>query len=109
MARTLKATINKGNLKEKLKASMNLLSQLRHVQEEPQPALPNIYVWMLSNNKRVAYYCLNAKDIVFSAVDEERGKDCGKVLTLFLKVGARVSGYGMFSGSISIAFTSVKC
>ena len=86
MARTLKATISKANLKDKMKASTVLLSQLRHVQDESQPALPHVFVWMLSNNKRVAYYCVNAKDIVFSAVDEERGKDCGKVQTLFLKV-----------------------
>ena len=86
MARTLKATIKKGNLKEKLKATTNLLSRIRQVTVEPQHALPDIFIWMISNNKRVAYHRILAKDLIFSIVDEERGKECGKVQTLFMKV-----------------------
>ena len=86
MARTIKATINKGNMKEKQKLTGSLLSKLRHIAQEPQHALPDVFVWMISNNKRIAYQRVQAKDIVFSIVDEERGKSCGKVQTLFLRV-----------------------
>ena len=86
MARTLKATVKKSNAKEKLKAVTGLLSRVRHVAFEPQHALPDVFVWMISNNKRVAYHRIHAKNLVFSIVEEERGKDCGKVQTLFMKV-----------------------
>lgn len=51
---------------------------------------------MLSNNKRVAYARVPSKDLLFSAVEEELGKDCAKVKTLFLKVlkGKRRGGGG---------------
>lgn len=41
---------------------------------------------MMSNNKRVAYARVPSKDLLFSIVEEELGKDCAKVQTLFLKV-----------------------
>lgn len=41
---------------------------------------------MISNNKRIAYARIPAKDILYSVVDEESGKDCGKVKTVFLRV-----------------------
>ena len=86
MARTLKATVTKSNLKEKLKSTTNLLSRLRHVAQEPQHGLPDVFIWMISSNKRIAYHRVPAKDVVYSMVNEERGKDCGKVQTLLLKV-----------------------
>lgn len=46
---------------------------------------------MMSNNKRVAYARIPSKDILYSIVDEETGKDCGKVKAVFLKVRSFVS------------------
>ena len=86
MARTLKATIKKSNIREKLKAAHALLARLRHLQLEPQDSLPDIFVWLISNNRRVAYHRIEARDLLFSIVDEEKGKNCGRVQTLFLKV-----------------------
>lgn len=45
---------------------------------------------MMSNNKRIAYARVPSKDILYSIVDEEMGKDCAKVKTVFLKVPARL-------------------
>lgn len=45
---------------------------------------------MISNNKRIAYARVPSKDILYSIVDEEMGKDCAKVKTVFLKVPARL-------------------
>jgi hypothetical protein len=53
---------------------------------QPQHALPDIFIWLISGNKRVAYQRLLAKDVIYSIVDEEKGKDCCKVQTLLLKV-----------------------
>lgn len=86
MARTLKATVNKTNIKDKLKATHILLNRLRQTAIEPQHALPDIFIWMVSNNKRVAYQRIPAKDIIYSMVDEERGTQCGRIQALLLKV-----------------------
>ncbi|KAG7262976.1 hypothetical protein CRUP_029404, partial [Coryphaenoides rupestris] len=55
-------------------------------QELPQHTIPDVFVWLLSNNKRVAYARLRARDLLFSSNPEERGRDCGKIHTLFLKL-----------------------
>lgn len=51
---------------------------------------------MMSNNKRIAYARVPSKDLLFSMVEEELGKDCAKVKTLFLKVpeGSQTVGAG---------------
>lgn len=41
---------------------------------------------MISNGKRIAYARVPSKDILYSSIDEERGKECGKVKTIFLRV-----------------------
>lgn len=47
----------------------------------------------MSNNKRIAYARVPSQDLLFSLVQEEMGKDCAKVKTLFLKVPAhRIPG-----------------
>uniref|UniRef100_A0A673YZF8 Otoferlin n=1 Tax=Salmo trutta TaxID=8032 RepID=A0A673YZF8_SALTR len=49
------------------------------VSNHPQHSIPDVFVWMMSNNKRIAYARIPSKDILYSIVDEETGKDCGKV------------------------------
>uniref|UniRef100_A0AAZ3QBL6 C2 domain-containing protein n=1 Tax=Oncorhynchus tshawytscha TaxID=74940 RepID=A0AAZ3QBL6_ONCTS len=62
----------------------------------PQHTIPDVFVWMLSNNKRVAYARISARDLIYTASPEERGKDCGKIQTLFLKPpGKRVAGWSI--------------
>lgn len=53
---------------------------------QPQHSIPDVFIWMMSNNKRIAYARVPSKDLLFSIVEEELGKDCAKVKTLFLKV-----------------------
>lgn len=53
---------------------------------QPQHALPDVFLWLISGGKRQAYQRIPARDIIYSVVEEERGKDCGKVRTMFLKV-----------------------
>lgn len=53
---------------------------------QPQHSIPDLFIWMMSNNKRIAYARVPSKDILYSEVDDEKGKDCGKVKAVFLKV-----------------------
>uniref|UniRef100_A0AAR2K1P0 C2 domain-containing protein n=1 Tax=Pygocentrus nattereri TaxID=42514 RepID=A0AAR2K1P0_PYGNA len=59
----------------------------------PQHSIPDVFVWMMSNNKRIAYARIPSKDILYSIVDEERGKDCGKVKAVFLRLPGK-KGFG---------------
>ncbi|XP_076320149.1 otoferlin-like isoform X2 [Tachypleus tridentatus] len=97
MARTMKPLINKNSITEKLKTTQGFLHKLKDM-EDPQHALPDVFVWMISGGKRVAYSRLPAKDLLFSIVEEEAGKLCGKVQTLFLKLpGKKSNGPGGWS------------
>uniref|UniRef100_A0A8C6Y7W7 C2 domain-containing protein n=1 Tax=Naja naja TaxID=35670 RepID=A0A8C6Y7W7_NAJNA len=67
--------------------------RLRQVLEEfvagcrsPQCTIPDVLIWMFSNNKRVAYSRIPAQNILYAVVEEEKGKDCAKIQTVFLKV-----------------------
>lgn len=53
---------------------------------QPQHSLPDIFLWIISGGKRQAYQRIPSRDIIYSIVDEECGKDCGKVQTMFLKL-----------------------
>jgi len=64
---------------------MTMLVKLRHIASEPQHALPDVFIWMIQNNRRVAYHRIAAKDILYSTVDDEKGHNCGTVQTVFLK------------------------
>uniref|UniRef100_A0A672KVK3 Fer-1-like protein 4 n=1 Tax=Sinocyclocheilus grahami TaxID=75366 RepID=A0A672KVK3_SINGR len=47
--------------------------------------LPDVFLWMLSGARRVAYARIPAHSILFSLVEEEKGKDCGKITTVYMK------------------------
>uniref|UniRef100_A0A8C8M032 C2 domain-containing protein n=1 Tax=Oncorhynchus tshawytscha TaxID=74940 RepID=A0A8C8M032_ONCTS len=52
---------------------------------QPQSTLPDVFVWMMSVGKRVAFARIPSHSILFSLVEEEKGKDCGKLTTMYLK------------------------
>ncbi|XP_063069858.1 fer-1-like protein 6 isoform X2 [Engraulis encrasicolus] len=77
------------SVKEQLQEAHKLTARLRFLVEEPQHTLPDVFVWLLSNNKRVAYARVPARHLLFSENAEEMGRDCGKIKTLFLKPPGR--------------------
>ncbi|XP_065818496.1 fer-1-like protein 6 isoform X1 [Labrus bergylta] len=82
-----------GGVKETLQNATKLTQKLRFLVVEPQHTVPDLFVWLLSNNKRVAYARVRARDLLFSSDQEARGVHCGKIITLFLKPpGKRVAG-----------------
>ncbi|KAM4529503.1 otoferlin isoform 5-T5 [Fundulus diaphanus] len=92
-ARQIRTQVKKNTVKDKLKLAQNFLQRLRFLADEPQHSIPDIFVWMMSNNKRIAYARIPSKDILYSTVDEETGKDCGKVKAVFLKLPGK-KGFG---------------
>ncbi|NXY33892.1 FR1L4 protein, partial [Pomatorhinus ruficollis] len=78
--------LTRDNVKEKAKETRRILTKIRLVAKEPQSTLPDVLIWMLSNNRRVAYARIPAQNILYSVVEEEKGKDCAKIQTVFMKV-----------------------
>ncbi|KAJ9599862.1 hypothetical protein L9F63_009842, partial [Diploptera punctata] len=86
MARNLKALVTKNSFKERYKTAQTYLQKLRFLIEDAQQALPDVFVWAISSGKRTAYQRIPARDLIYSIVDEECGRDCSRVQTLFLKL-----------------------
>ncbi|KAM7122061.1 fer-1-like protein 6 [Ciconia maguari] len=81
-------------LDEMMRETQSFIDKIRFLVDEPQNTVPDVFIWMLSSNKRVAYARVPAKSILYSPVKEERGKDCGKIKTHFLKLpGKRPLGW----------------
>ncbi|XP_035446116.2 otoferlin isoform X5 [Spodoptera frugiperda] len=85
MAKSLRALITKHSIKERLRTAYSYLNMLKHLCEDAQHALPDIFIWLISNGKRLAYQRIPARDIIYSDFSDESGKYCGKMQTLFLK------------------------
>ncbi|KAG7239655.1 hypothetical protein INR49_028591 [Caranx melampygus] len=92
-AKQIRTQVKKNTFRDKLKLAQNFLQRLRFLADEPQHSIPDVFVWMMSNNKRIAYARIPSKDILYSIVDEETGKDCGKVKAVFLKLPGK-KGFG---------------
>ncbi|XP_034020743.1 dysferlin isoform X3 [Thalassophryne amazonica] len=58
-------------------------NRLRTMAEEPQNSLPDIVIWMLQGDRRVAYHRIPAHTVLFS--QGHCGKHCGRLQTIFLK------------------------
>ncbi|CAK6967621.1 fer-1-like protein 6, partial [Scomber scombrus] len=74
-----------GGVKNLLQDATKLINKLCFLVVEPQHTVPDMFVWLLSNNKRVAYARVRARDLLFSSNQEAKGILCGKKITLFLK------------------------
>nr|XP_041570871.1 otoferlin isoform X4 [Taeniopygia guttata] len=92
-ATALRSQVKRNTMKDKLKLVQNFLQKLRFLADEPQHTIPDVFIWMMSNNKRIAYARIPSKDILYSIVEEEMGKDCAKVKTVFLKLPGK-RGFG---------------
>ncbi|XP_043482896.1 otoferlin-like isoform X2 [Leptopilina heterotoma] len=86
MARNLKAIVTKSSFKERLKTAQTYLQKLKFLIDDPQDSLPDVFVWVISSRRRVAYHRIPGRDLIYSIVDEECGKYCAKVQTIFLKL-----------------------
>ncbi|XP_059354553.1 otoferlin-like isoform X7 [Carassius carassius] len=92
-AKTIRTQVKRNTVRDKLKLVFNFLHRLRFLADEPQHSIPDVFIWMISNNKRIAYARIPSKDILYSIVGEEMGKDCGKVKAVFLRLPGK-KGFG---------------
>uniref|UniRef100_A0A8D0G474 Dysferlin n=1 Tax=Strix occidentalis caurina TaxID=311401 RepID=A0A8D0G474_STROC len=82
----LKLKHEDSSLSAALEQAEDWLSRLKAMAEEPQNSLPDIVIWMLQGDKRVAYARVPAHEVLFSRnIPSCCGKNCGKLQTIFLK------------------------
>uniref|UniRef100_W5LBR1 Fer-1 like family member 6 n=1 Tax=Astyanax mexicanus TaxID=7994 RepID=W5LBR1_ASTMX len=96
-------------IKEMLQESRKLTQKIRFLVEEPQHTLPDIFVWMLSNNKRLAYARIPARNLLYSENVVEKGKDCGKISTLFLKPPGKRGATWAVQAKVDVYLWLGKC
>lgn len=48
--------------------------------------MPDVFIWLIANGKRIAYHRVAARDLIFSMIEEESGIYCGKVQTIILRL-----------------------
>uniref|UniRef100_A0A8D3DDI5 C2 domain-containing protein n=1 Tax=Scophthalmus maximus TaxID=52904 RepID=A0A8D3DDI5_SCOMX len=60
--------------------------KLQMLAEEPQSSMPDVIIWMLRGEKRVAYSRIPAHQVLFSTYSEQAcGQHCGKTQTIILQ------------------------
>uniref|UniRef100_A0A3B4U8H5 Dysferlin, limb girdle muscular dystrophy 2B (autosomal recessive) n=1 Tax=Seriola dumerili TaxID=41447 RepID=A0A3B4U8H5_SERDU len=75
-------------------------NRLRTMAEEPQNSLPDIVIWMLQGDRRVAYHRIPAHTVIFS--QEHCGKHCGQLQTVFLKHPQGTGGEAKLPGQLRV-------
>ncbi|XP_018560298.1 dysferlin isoform X1 [Lates calcarifer] len=75
-------------------------NRLRTMAEEPQNSLPDIVIWMLQGDRRVAYHRIPAHTVIFS--QEHCGKHCGQLQTVFLKYPQGTGGEAKLPGQLRV-------
>ncbi|KAL6046825.1 hypothetical protein STEG23_005098 [Scotinomys teguina] len=84
--------LRRDNMQRRVALARKLLAKLHFLAQEPQPPIPDVLVWMFSGQRRVAYARIPAQNVLFSVVEEERGRDCGKIQSLLLTVPGAAPG-----------------
>ncbi|XP_077301198.1 ferlin family C2 domain-containing myoferlin misfire [Arctopsyche grandis] len=92
-SRSLKANVTKSSYKDRYKTAQTFLTKLKFLIEDPQGTLPDVVIWAISGGKRLAYQRVLARHFIYSTIEEERGKLCGKPHTMFLRLpGKKADG-----------------
>ncbi|CAF1244784.1 unnamed protein product [Rotaria sordida] len=76
---------DESKLYETVKELYKIARALRQLAIDAQPSLPDIFLWMICDSKRVAYARIPPEDILFSLCEGDKGLHNGRIQTLFLQ------------------------
>lgn len=71
--------------KEALKTLETFKAQIDNLCLEPQCSIPDVIIWMVSDNERKAYARISPHLVFYSPNEKFRGKFCSESFTVFLK------------------------
>ncbi|KAM7540290.1 hypothetical protein Aperf_G00000029285 [Anoplocephala perfoliata] len=84
-AQAVKLREESTNPDDVLKQLKACLQALRNIFVEPQNSMPDVIIWMIASEKRIAYFRIPAYELLFSEKEMYRGRYCGIVRTIMLK------------------------
>ncbi|XP_075252802.1 myoferlin-like [Convolutriloba macropyga] len=73
------------DLEEAVDELKTYLDMVRGMSFEPQNSVPDVLIWMIAGENRVAYLRIPAYDVIYSDWEWGKGRFCGKKQTIFLK------------------------
>ena len=73
-------------IESRLREVRAFLVILRRLRQSPSAGLPDIFVWLLNGEKRVAYARIPAREVLYSQFPSFIGKHCNYIQTLYLRV-----------------------
>lgn len=71
---------------EALNEAENFLQMIKNLAQEPQNSMPDVIVWMISGEKRIAYHRIPANEILYSTDPNYMGRHCGKLQSISLQL-----------------------
>lgn len=69
--------------KKCFKKLQKIYKKIEPLSMHTQDSWPDVFIWFIYGNKRVAFKRIPPKELVFSAIPEEKGRNCGVVQTIF--------------------------
>lgn len=81
------------SVEDVVKELKSYLATIRNLINEPQNSMPDVIIWMIASEKRIAYYRIPANDLIFSENHMYRGRYCGRVRTITMKVVSLVKSF----------------
>ncbi|XP_052821675.1 myoferlin isoform X1 [Octopus bimaculoides] len=76
---------NATDINEALSEIESILERLKGLAIEPQNSMPDVIIWMISGEKRIAYFRIPAYELLYSENPNYIGRQCGKVQSIQLK------------------------
>ncbi|KAL5107681.1 Otoferlin [Taenia crassiceps] len=85
LLRRLGRKLTGANLYEAIREANAVILRLGDLMDCPQHGLPDVFVSMILDNKRIGFVRIPSRDIYYSASDTERGKLASQVTTHFVR------------------------
>ncbi|XP_052773227.1 myoferlin-like isoform X7 [Mya arenaria] len=76
---------NATDVSEALSEAENFIQILKNIAVEPQNSMPDVIIWMISGEKRIAYFRIPAHTLLYSKNPLYCGKNCGKMQSIQLQ------------------------
>ncbi|ELU05062.1 hypothetical protein CAPTEDRAFT_184805 [Capitella teleta] len=81
----IRKSVKPANVRDKYYEMKRIAGKVRRMARDPQHGLPDVFLWMIVEKKRVAYYRFPARSLLNATTDDQRGRHCGEMQTIFLR------------------------
>ena len=111
-ARAWRSGITRATVREKYRGAQGFLDRLRRLGEDPQHALPDIFIWMISGGRRVAYHRIKARTLLYRWEKGCQVKRDLKRRRLFTKTKCKImspAAQSLRKRELSVALSRTSC